>query len=94
MSTYFISINRNKKSLTLNLKDERGKELLRDLIRNSDVVVENFRPGTLDKLGFPWEEIHRINPAAIFASLSGFGQTGPGKASPASTWVIQGEGGS
>ena len=93
VSTYFISINRNKKSLTLNLKDERGKELLRDLIRSGDVVVENFRPGTLDKLGFSWEEIHRINPAVVFASLSGFGQTGPRKDEPGFDVVIQGEGG-
>ncbi|MDE0331369.1 MAG: CoA transferase, partial [Nitrospinae bacterium] len=93
VSTYFISINRNKKSLTLNLKDERGKELLRDLIRKGDVVVENFRPGALDKLGFSWEEIHRINPAVIFASLSGFGQTGPRKDEPGFDVVIQGEGG-
>ncbi|MCY4384179.1 MAG: CoA transferase [Nitrospinae bacterium] len=93
VSTYFISINRNKKSLTLNLKDERGKELLRDLIRNSDVMVENFRPGALEKLGFPWKEIHRINPAMIFASLSGFGQTGPRKSEPGFDVVIQGEGG-
>ena len=93
VSTYFISINRNKKSLTLNLKDERGKELLRDMIRKGDVVVENFRPGALDKLGFSWEEIHRINPAVIFASLSGFGQTGPRRSEPGFDVVIQGEGG-
>ena len=93
VSTYFISINRNKKSLTLNLKDERGKELLRDLIRKSDVIVENFRPGALEKLGFSWEEIHRINPGMIFASLSGFGQTGPRKSEPGFDVVIQGEGG-
>ena len=93
VSAYFISINRNKKSLTLNLKDERGKEILRDLIRNSDVIVENFRPGTLDKLGFSWEEIHRLNPAMVFASLSGFGQTGPRKSEPGFDVVIQGEGG-
>ncbi len=93
VSTYFISINRNKKSLTLNLKAERGKELLRDLIRKSDVMVENFRPGALEKLGFSWEEIHRINPAMIFASLSGFGQTGPRKNEPGFDVVIQGEGG-
>ena len=93
VSTYFISINRNKKSLTLNLKDERGKELLRDLIRKGDVMVENFRPGALEKLGFSWEEIHRINPGMIFASLSGFGQTGPRKNEPGFDVVIQGEGG-
>lgn len=93
VSTYFLSINRNKKSLTLNLKDERGKGLLRDLIRKGDVMVENFRPGALEKLGFSWEEIHRLNPRMIFASLSGFGQTGPRKNEPGFDVVIQGEGG-
>ncbi|MBI3127248.1 MAG: CoA transferase [Candidatus Tectomicrobia bacterium] len=93
VSTYFISINRNKKSVTLDLKKERGKALLAGLIRASDVVVENFRPGTLDKLGFPWEEIHRLNPRAVFCSVSGFGQTGPRKSEPGFDVVIQGEGG-
>ena len=71
VSTYYISINRNKRSLTLNLKHERGKEILTELIRQSDVVAENFRPGTLDKLGFSWEGIQRINPRAILTSVSG-----------------------
>ncbi len=93
VSTYFISINRNKKSLTLNLKHERGKALLRDLIQKSDVMVENFRPGTLDKLGFSWKAIHQINSRMIFASLSGFGQTGPRRNEPGFDVVIQGEGG-
>lgn len=93
VSTYFLSINRNKKSLTLNLKHPRGKALLRDLILQSDVMVENFRPGTLAKLGFPWEEIHRVNPRMVFASVSGFGQTGPRKNEPGFDVVIQGEGG-
>jgi len=93
VSTYFISINRNKKSVTLDLKKERGKALLASLIRASDVVVENFRPGTLEKLGFPWEEIHRLNPRAVFCSVSGFGQTGPRKSEPGFDVVIQGEGG-
>ncbi|MFP6891606.1 MAG: CoA transferase [Nitrospinota bacterium] len=93
VSTYYISINRNKKSLTLNLKHEKGKEILADLIRRSDVVAENFRPGTLDKLGFAWEEIQRINPRAIFTSVSGFGHTGPRASEPGFDIVIQGEGG-
>lgn len=93
VSAYFLSINRNKKSLTLNLKDERGKALLRDLIRKGDVMVENFRPGALEKLGFSWEEIRRANPRMIFASLSGFGQTGPRRSEPGFDVVIQGEGG-
>lgn len=93
VSTYYLSINRNKKSFTLNLKEEKGKAILAELIKMSDVVAENFRPGTLEKLGFPWEEIHRINPRAIFTSVSGFGQTGPRAKEPGFDVVIQGEGG-
>ncbi len=93
VSTYYISINRNKKSFTLNLKHGKGKEILTDLIRRSDVVAENFRPGTLDKLGFPWEEVQRINPRAILTSVSGFGHTGPRASEPGFDVVIQGEGG-
>jgi len=72
-SGYFISLNRNKKSMVLNLKDEKGKKILRELIRVSDVVVENFRPATMRKLGFSWEEIQKINPKVIYASICGFG---------------------
>ncbi len=93
VSTYYLSINRNKRSLTLNLKHARGKEILAGIIRRSDVVVENFRPGTLEKLGFPWEEIHRLNPRTVFTSVSGFGQTGPRAAEPGFDIVAQGEGG-
>ncbi len=93
VSTYYISVNRNKRSFTLNLKHERGKEILTELIRQSDVVAENFRPGTLDKLGFSWKEIQRINPRAILTSVSGFGHTGPRASEPGFDVVIQGEGG-
>ncbi len=72
-SSYFISLNRNKKGLVLDLKTDRGKKILADLIRISDVLVENFRPSTMKKLGFGWEEIQRINPRAIYASICGFG---------------------
>jgi len=72
-SGYFISLNRNKKSLVLNLKSERGKSILRELIRVSDVVLENFRPDTMQKLGFGWEDIQKINPRAIYCSICGFG---------------------
>jgi CoA:oxalate CoA-transferase len=72
-SGYFISLNRNKKSLVLDLKQEKGKEILRELIGVGDVIVENFRPGTMDVLGFGWEEVRRINPGIIYASISGFG---------------------
>ncbi len=72
-SAYFISLNRNKKSLVLDLKSAKGREILRDLIRASDVVLENFRPDTMDKLGFGWEAIQKINPRAIYCSICGFG---------------------
>lgn len=72
-SGYFISINRNKKSMALNLKSEKGKKILRELIEVSDVLVENFRPTTMGKLGFSWEEIQKINPKVIYASICGFG---------------------
>ena len=73
-SGYFISLNRNKKSLAIDLKQDKGKKILTDLIKVSDVVVENFRPNTMRKLGFGWEELQAINPRVIYASISGFGQ--------------------
>jgi CoA:oxalate CoA-transferase len=73
-SAYFISLNRNKKSMVLNLKYPKGKKILEDLIKVSDVIVENFRPDTMKALGFGWEEIHRLNPRMIYASISGFGR--------------------
>lgn len=72
-SGYFISLNRNKKSMVLNLKHEKGKKILRELIEVSDVIVENFRPTTMRKLGFGWEDIQKINPRMIYASICGFG---------------------
>jgi len=72
-SGYFISLNRNKKSMALNLKEKKGKEILQELIRVADVIVENFRPGTMKALGFSWEEVRQINPKIIYASISGFG---------------------
>ena len=72
-SGYFISLNRNKKSLVLNLKSPKGKEILRGLLKVSDVLVENYRPSTLRSLGFDWPDIQKINPALIYASITGFG---------------------
>jgi CoA:oxalate CoA-transferase len=72
-SGYFISLNRNKKGMVLNLKEKKGKEILRELIKISDVLIENFRPGTMKSLGFSWEEVRQINPKIIYASISGFG---------------------
>ena len=76
-SGYFISLNRNKKSLVLNLKLEKGREILRELIRVSDVIIENFRPTTMKKMGLSWEDIRKINPRIIYAAISGFGHDSP-----------------
>jgi CoA:oxalate CoA-transferase len=76
-SGYFISLNRNKESLVLNLKLEAGREILRELIAVSDVLVENFRPTAMRKMGFGWEEIQKINPRIIYAAISGFGHDSP-----------------
>lgn len=76
-SAYFASLNRNKKSLVLNLKLEEGKTILRKLIKISDVLIENFRPSTLPELGFSWEAVHALNPSLIYASISGFGRDTP-----------------
>jgi CoA:oxalate CoA-transferase len=72
-SGYFISLNRNKKSLVLDLKSDQGRQILKELIQISDIVVENFRPTTMGKLGFDWENVKKINPRAIYCSICGFG---------------------
>lgn len=76
-SAYFMAINRNKKSITLNLKHEEGKKILKELILKSDILVENFRVGTLDKLGFSYKEVEKMNPKMIYCSITAFGDTGP-----------------
>lgn len=92
-STYFLSANRNKRSIVLDLKSEAGKQALWDLIARADVVVENFRPGTLAKLGFGWETLHERYPRLILVSISGYGQTGPLAMRPGYDLIAQGEGG-
>ena len=92
-STYFLSVNRNKKSVALNLKSADGRALLDDLIRSSDVLVENFRPGTLDRLGFGYERARAMNERLIYCSISGYGTTGPRSGLPGYDMVIQGESG-
>lgn len=89
-SAYFHSINWEKKSLTVDLKSEQGKEIVRRLARVSDVLVENFRPGTLEKLGLGPADLARENPRLIFASSSGFGQSGPLSRLAAYDVIIQG----
>ena len=93
ISAYYLSINRNKRSVTLDLKNQSGKRVLERLIERCDVVVENFSPGTLARLGFPDERVRAINPRAVLCHISGFGQDGPGRAWPAYDLIVQGMGG-
>ncbi|MCF6096458.1 CoA transferase [Thermovorax subterraneus] len=92
-SAYFMSINRNKKSITLNLKKKEGIEILKKLVEKCDVLVENFRPGTMEKLGIGYDELKKINPRIIYAACSGFGHTGPYSQRPAYDVIVQGMGG-
>jgi len=78
-ASYFLTVNRNKRSLALDLKHEQGCEILWRLIEEADVLVENFSPGTIDRLGFGYDAVHARNPSLVFASISGFGQTGPSR---------------
>ena len=92
-AAYFLSINRNKKSLTLDMKSERGKEILWQLVDSSDVLVENFRPGAMERLGFGYEAVKARRPAMIYCSISGFGDTGPQKDRAGYDVIVQGEAG-
>ena len=76
-SLYFTMLNCNKRSITVNMKAPEGKAVFLDLIKGCDIIMENFGPGVLDRLGFPWEKIHEINPRIVMGSIKGFGSTGP-----------------
>src|SRR3989339_615802 len=90
MGTSFIAQNANKKSVTLNLKKEKAKEIFIKLVKTSDILVENFRPGVMDRLGIGYDTIKEINPRLIYCAISGFGQTGPDAFKPAYDQIIQG----
>jgi CoA:oxalate CoA-transferase len=90
LGTSFLAQNANKKSLTLNLKAEEGKEIFLKLVKTSDILVENFRPGVMTRLGFSYEELCKVNPGIIYCAISGFGQTGPDAFKPAYDQIIQG----
>ena len=92
-AAYFLSINRNKRSITLDMKSEAGKAVLWRLIEKSDILVENFRPGAMDRLGFGYAAVRKRRPAMVYASISGFGQTGPQKDRPGYDVIVQGEAG-
>jgi crotonobetainyl-CoA:carnitine CoA-transferase CaiB-like acyl-CoA transferase len=92
-SAYFLGVNRNKESLTLDFKQAEGRAVLRALVDRADIVVENFRPGALARLGFGYDTLHASHPRLIYCSISGFGQTGPRAEQPGYDAVIQAEGG-
>ena len=77
MSLYYAAINRNKRSMTVNLKDKRGVAIIKQLVEGSDVMVNNFLPGKMEKMGLGWEDIKKINPRLVYASVSGYGASGP-----------------
>jgi len=92
-ATYFMSVNRGKKGLTLNMKHPEGKAILRRLLAGADVLLENFRPGTLERLGFGYAAVRAFNPRLVYCSISGFGETGPEASRPGYDLIIQGESG-
>ena len=92
-ATYFLSVNRNKKSLTLNMKAPEGQAILRKLVAKADVVIENFRPGTMERLGFGYGGLRKLNPRLVYCSISGFGESGPEASRPGYDLIVQGESG-
>ena len=92
-SGYFMSLNRNKESMTVNLKSPEGKEIIKAMVKEVDVLVENFRPGTMKKLGLDYEVLKEINPRIIYAASTGYGQSGPYSQRPAYDAVVQAMGG-
>ena len=92
-SAYFMSLNRNKESIALNLKVDEDKKIFEKILSKADILVENFKPGTLNKWGYGWDDLKEKYPKLIYASASGFGQTGPLKGLPAYDMVVQGMGG-
>lgn len=89
VSAYYLCANRNKKSITINLKSPTGIEQVKKLIRDADVIINNFKTGTMEKFGLSYEEIIEINPKMIYCSITGFGETGPYKHSPGYDFIIQ-----
>lgn len=92
-SAYFMSLNRNKRSMTLNLKEQEAKELFKKMVAKADVVLENYRPGTMEKFGLGYDELKKINPSIIYGACSGFGHTGPYSQKPGYDILAQAMGG-
>jgi crotonobetainyl-CoA:carnitine CoA-transferase CaiB-like acyl-CoA transferase len=90
MGASFLAQNGGKQSMTVNLKTDAGKQILRRLVESADVLVENFRPGVMQRLGLGYEQLQRVNPALVYCAISGFGQDGPLKDAPAYDQIVQG----
>lgn len=93
ISTYFLAANRNKQSITVDMKTEEGRRLVERLVRHSDVLIENFRTGVLDRLGLPVDRLHELNPRLVILSITGFGHDGPEGGRPGYDQIAQGEAG-
>ena len=89
VASYFLGVNSGKQGLAINLKDPRGLELCRRLMAKADILIENFRPGTMQRLGLGYDDAHAINPRLVYCSISGQGQTGPGRDDPAMDLIMQ-----
>lgn len=92
-SAYYMNLNRNKKGITLNLKSEKGKQIFLELVKKVDILIENFRPGTMKKLGLGYDELKKVNPALVYGCVSGFGQYGPYSDRPGYDIISQAMGG-
>jgi crotonobetainyl-CoA:carnitine CoA-transferase CaiB-like acyl-CoA transferase len=89
VSSYYLCANRNKKSITVNLKSKKGKEIIKKLVKQSDVVIHNFKTGTMERLGLDYQSIYQLNPQIVYCSITGFGETGPYKHRPGYDFIIQ-----
>lgn len=92
-SVYFMSLNRGKRSMTLNLKQNEAQDIFRKMVKKADIVLENYRPGTMEKFGLGYEQLKKVNPRIIYAACSGFGHNGPYSQKPAYDVIVQGMGG-
>ena len=93
-SMYYVNLNRGKRSITINLKTDEGKRLFIELVKRCDVLLENFRPGTMERLGLGYDELRKANPRLVYAAISGFGQYGPYRERPGYDIIGQAMGGS
>jgi formyl-CoA transferase/CoA:oxalate CoA-transferase len=91
--TYYLSLNRNKKGITVNLKTKEGQRIVKDLVKNSDILIENFRTGTMERFGLEYEKLKEINPRLVYCAVTAFGRTGPMKNEPGYDLLLQGFGG-